>query len=274
MPELPEIHTIAADLKEHILGSLIKDLKLHDESKIYSQIKSEGPKLINQQIVATARHGKNLFLKTSNNLFINFHLAMTGQILLKPFYSPNPPHLKIEFHLNKQNKNFRLLFCDMRMFGKAQVLNPNQVNQLKQKQGLDFILDSINPQAFWRSLNKKKTPIKKFLLDQSLYSGLGNIYANEALWLAKINPLRLSSSLTFDEANALLVSIKNVLLEGIKHRGSTLEDKMYVDIFGKFGNYQKHFKVYNKNLCQRCKTKIEIKKLDGRATYFCPKCQT
>lgn len=273
MPELPEIHTIATDLKKHICGSLIERVKAYDESKIYSQIKNFESKLISQQIIKVARHGKNLFLKTSNNLFINFHLAMTGQILLKDLNSPNPPHLKIEFQLNKNKQNLRLLFCDMRMFGKAQILNAQQIKALREKRGPDFILHATTPQEFWHNLKKRKTPIKKALLDQNLYSGLGNIYATEALWLAKINPLRLASSLTFEEASLLLTSIKNVLLEGIKYRGCTLEDKMYTDIFGRFGNYQKHFKIYNKTLCQICNTKVEYQKLDGRGTYFCPSCQ-
>jgi formamidopyrimidine-DNA glycosylase len=135
------------------------------------------------------------------------------------------------------------------------------------------VLEDITPETCLTRLRSKNTIIKTALLEQSIVAGLGNIYATDALWLAKIHPETKTQSLMPEQVQILLNSAKEILLEGIKHRGSTLPDEAYVDIFGKPGSHQNYFRIYGKTYCPDCKTKVEYKKLNGRGTYFCPKCQ-
>ena len=111
------------------------------------------------------------------------------------------------------------------------------------------------------------------MLDQAVVSGLGNIYATDALFLSKINPKTPSSAFSLTMAETLLKNARAILLEGIAHRGSTLDDKMYVDVFGKAGTHQKYFRIYGKANCPNCKSKAEYVKINGRGTYYCPICQ-
>lgn len=273
MPELPEVHTIASDLKKHVEGYLINKVEISNGCRVYPDNEKYSKQLLKSQIVKIGRVGKNIVLKLSNERFLTFHLAMTGKILLQDVKSPKVPHQKIELHLTKGNKAVLLRFCDVRMFGKTQILNSVEMRKLKEKYGPDMVLEAITTELFISRLKSKNTVVKSALLEQSIVSGLGNIYATDALWMAKIHPETKTKDLNLEQAKTLLGSAREILLEGIKHRGSTLPDEAYVDIFGIPGNHQRYFRIYGKANCPECKTKIEYKKINGRGTYFCPNCQ-
>lgn len=275
MPELPEIHTIAKDLKSHLTGWHIEDLEVELGYKVTPSREVYVRELINTQITKVGRVGKNVVFKLSSGDYLTFHLAMTGRLLLQDPKTPKAPHQKIQLtlHDHGSEKKALLRFCDARMFGKTALLTPQELRKLKQKHGPDLITDEITPETFLARLRSKNTIVKNALLKQSTVAGLGNIYATDALWLAKIHPEAKTSHITLDSAKKLLDSAKNILLEGISHRGSTLPDKAYVDVFGKPGNHQNYFRIYGKTHCPVCKSIIEYKNVAGRGTYFCPRCQ-
>jgi formamidopyrimidine-DNA glycosylase len=152
-------------------------------------------------------------------------------------------------------------------------MSSKEVSLLKEKYGPDLIIDKITPEQFLQRLKLKKTAVKNALLEQSLVAGLGNIYVTDALWLSKIHPTTRTTDLALNHAKILLKSAVDILTEGIKHRGSTLADKAYVDVFGRIGNHQNYFRIYGKTNCPACRNKIVYVKLNGRGTYFCPSCQ-
>jgi formamidopyrimidine-DNA glycosylase len=273
MPELPEVHTIVLDIKNNFEGYKIEAVgveygyKTHPDNESFSKI------LINKQISKVGRIGKNIVIKINSNLFLTFHLAMTGRILIRKQGSPKEPHQKVELTLSKGGKTTLLRFCDMRMFGKVGIWDAVDMAKLKQKYGPDITTQEITSEQFLDRLKSKNTSIKNALLEQSIVAGLGNIYATDALWMAKIHPDTKTSKLDLNQASNLLKSAKTILLEGISHRGSTLPDEAYVDIFGKAGSHQNYFRVYGKSSCSSCKGAVAYKKINGRGTYFCPSCQ-
>ena len=273
MPELPEVHTIANDLNNNIIGYEIKNIKITKNYKIPELVKKRLSSLLNKKFIEVKRIAKNIVIKLSENGFLTFHLAMTGRILLTSDKDRKDNWVKIVFEIAKNDDKKYLKFCDMRQFGKINVLDEAGVRDLENKYGLSVLNKKITPEDFLKAIHSKKTNIKNVLLDQSIISGLGNIYATDALFLARINPKTPTQSINLNESKILLEKSREILNEGIKNRGSTLPDKMYVDIFGNSGHQQNYFKIYGKDKCPSCGTKTIFEKINGRGTYFCPICQ-
>jgi len=251
MPELPEIHTIVNDLKEKIIGYKINKDTITDVSRL----------------------AKNILIHLESGRVFRIHLAMTGRILIREADAPTDKWAVQTLYLNKGNKRKKLVYADMRKFGKLELLDKTGLNNIKLKYGPDIYLENITPKEFLNIIKSKNTIIKTLLLDQKKISGLGNIYATEALFLAGIHPQTKTKNFNIEMATKLLNGAKKVIKEGIKYRGSTLPDKMYVDTEGNPGNYQKHFKVYMRKKCYKCQTSIENIKIGGRSSFFCPTCQ-
>lgn len=273
MPELPEVQTVVSDLQQHVVGSTIVHTVLGENylttpgrEEFISQ--TRGATIINAKRIA-----KNILLELDNSKHIHFHLAMTGQVLLRPQDHRSDKWVRVLFVLNKDSDTKHLRFCDMRMFGKAALLDPEEVTDLHKKYGPEPIEENLSTEEFYKQIKSKKTNIKNALLDQKVISGLGNIYATDALFLAGVHPETPTQDITIEQAEKLREASKKVLLEGISHRGSTLPDKMYVDLFGNSGSHQDHFKVYMQKNCSECGTKIDFIKINGRGTYYCPSCQ-
>lgn len=274
MPELPEVYTITNDLLKNVLGYTIRGCTITNGYIALPTNDTFKNTVINQKVVDVQRIAKNILIHLSNKSIIHFHLAMTGQILLKEndnFAFKN--WLRVLLNIESGGDTKFLAFNDMRMFGKIAVITESQVKALYDKYGPEPIDETIDIKRLWGKLTSKRTTIKNALLDQELVAGLGNIYATDALFLARIHPELNTKTLTLKQTETLLEAARQVLTEGIDHRGSTLADKMYVDIFGKAGFHQDHFKIYSKEFCPNCSTKVEFKKINGRGTYFCPKCQ-
>lgn len=273
MPEFPEVHTISYDLKKNVVGFKIKNIQISKYYKLPNNIQTDLKNIIGKEIQDVNNIAKNIVLKLNENSFLVFHLAMTGRILLREPSNKTDNWVKVVLEIQKGNKTKHLKFCDMRQFGKVVVLSKNNLDIFTSKYGLIPLNENITLENFLNAIKSKKTNIKNVLLDQKIISGLGNIYATDALFLANINPKTPTQDITSGSTKKLLKSIREILNEGIKNRGSTLPDKMYVDIFGNPGSQQKHFKIYLKKVCDVCNSKVEFIKINGRGTYFCPTCQ-
>lgn len=273
MPEFPEVYTISQDLKKNTVGFKVKNIQISRYYKIPDSVRSGLIKLIGKKIQDVDNIAKNIVLKLDENSYLVFHLALTGRILLREPSDKTDNWVKIVLELQKGKRIKHLKFCDMRQFGKVAVLSKNNLDILTSKYGLMPLNEGVLTKNFLKAIKSKKTTIKNVLLDQKIISGLGNIYATDALFLANINPKTSTQDITPGSAEKLLKSIREILNEGIKNRGSTLPDKMYVDIFGNLGCQQDHFRIYLKNICNVCNGKVELIKINGRGTYFCPTCQ-
>jgi formamidopyrimidine-DNA glycosylase len=273
MPELPEVHTIASDLKTTIEGFRIDDVELEKGYKVYPTADYFAKTLVGAHVDKVGRIGKNIVLKLDSPNFLTFHLAMTGRLLLKDPTTPKALHQRLQLTLSNKGESVALRFCDARMFGKVSVWTGQELRKLKAKYGPDVLTQELLPQDFAARLKIKNTSVKNALLEQATVAGLGNIYATDALWLAKIHPETKTRDLDLQQATDLLKAAKDILAEGIAHRGSTLPDEAYVDVFGQPGHHQKYFRIYGKTFCPVCTTRVDYKKLNGRGTYFCPSCQ-
>lgn len=273
MPELPEVETIVRDLRKEITGLKIKEVNVEKNYNVISDKNKFKNSLLNHKISDVLRIAKNIVIKIdSANTYLVFHLAMTGRMLFQNVNEKKETHLKVEVVFENEKA---IRFSDVRMFGSVRILNQEGIEKLQKKYGPSPLNKNLTPEAFHNAITKKKTIIKKALLDQEIVSGLGNIYANDSLFIAGIHPETSTKTLTLKDSKKLLESAKIILLEGITNRGSTLSDLMYVDIYGKTGLQQNNFRVYGNTgkACKKCGTKVEMKVIAGRSSFFCPNCQ-
>ncbi|MEW5758856.1 MAG: bifunctional DNA-formamidopyrimidine glycosylase/DNA-(apurinic or apyrimidinic site) lyase [Candidatus Omnitrophota bacterium] len=265
MPELPEVETIKKGLEASILGKKITDIIINN-SKVIKQPKKEDfvKYLKNVKINNIIRRGKLLILELSSGKCLAIHLRMTGQLV----YPGNLIKSRVSFRLS----DGKLLdFNDSRLLGELRLID--DWHNLKFVKELGPEPFDLTTGQFKEIIDNRKTKIKPLLMDQKLVSGIGNLYAAEALFGAKIHPARQAISLSEKEKEVLFKEIKVVLSEAIKHGGSSVDQ--YVKLSGKPGNYVQYHKVYDryKKPCLICKTPIQRISLGGRGTYFCPRCQ-
>jgi formamidopyrimidine-DNA glycosylase len=273
MPELPEVHTVVTDLNKNIPGYKISGVAINSSYKTLPDNATFKKALDGKSIVEVKRIAKNILIKLSSGNYILIHLAMTGRVLLRNTSDQTDSWIRVSLKIEKNGDMKELRFADIRMFGKIGVISEKAVQKLLNKYGPEPTNSNLSAERFYEIIKSKKTNIKNVLLDQNLISGLGNIYATDALFISSINPQTSTSKITLDMAKNLLKSAKSVLEEGMKNRGSTLPDKTYVDIFGREGSQQKFFKIYMKEKCPKCNAKVSFIKLNGRRTYFCENCQ-
>jgi formamidopyrimidine-DNA glycosylase len=265
MPELPEVETIKRDLEKVILGKKITEVCIHHPAVI----KQPSPGKFKQGLEGTSfknilRRAKVLILELSNGKSLVIHLKMTGQLV----YPGDGKKSRVSFRLS-DGKIFD--FNDQRLFAELHLLD--DWRSLKFIQGLGPEPFDINLEQFKQMLSQKRTKVKPLLMDQTFISGIGNLYAAESLFRAKIHPQRPASSLTDKEKEGLFREIKDVLKEAIQHGGSSVDD--YVRLSGKQGDYVKYHRVYGREgePCLVCRLPIKRIDLGGRGTYFCERCQ-
>lgn len=265
MPELPEVETIKRDLEKTVLGKKIIKVCVYNPMVI----REPSPAVFKESLKGLAikkilRRGKLLIFELSNGSALTVHLKMTGQLV----YPGGSKNSRVAFHLSGGNV---LDFNDQRLFGELRWVD--DWRKLKFIQGLGPEPFDLTYGNFKDMLSKKKTKIKPLLLDQSFISGIGNLYAAEILFRAKIDPWRSAQSLAEEEKEALYKETKKVLSSAITHGGSSVDD--YVRLSGKPGDYRKFHRVYGREAkpCFVCKTLIKRVTQGGRGTYFCPKCQ-
>ncbi len=264
MPELPEVETIVRELRGAITGKTLSRFSVFDTKRIAR------PRLaLPQKVVAVKRHGKFIVCETEGDMRCLVHLRMTGELLFedkKPI-SPRQKHERAAFSFSDGSM---LRFLDVRRFG---TIDWHHAKKVLPVLGPDPLSKKFTPEILRSVLDNSSRVIKSALLDQQIVAGIGNIYADESLWLAKIHPRHKAGSLLPHEATKLVRSIKQVLREGIKKGGFTLRDYRRID--GSFGHYQKSRKAYDREglQCFRCRAKIKRIKIGGRSSYFCPRCQ-
>ncbi len=266
MPELPEVETIKRDLENMIVGKKIKDIEVKRAKTIKEpSVENFVKRMQNQEIKGISRRGKVLILKFSNQYLI-IHLRMTGQII----YGDKQQNSKVAFRLSDGKY---LSFLDQRVMGEIRLINNWQELPFIHKMGPEPLEKEFSLEKFQEILKKKKTRIKPLLMDQTFIAGIGNLYAVEILFRAKVNPLRPAESLNPAEVREIYLAIKEILQEGIKYRGSSVNT--YRDTRGEKGNFAQRLQVYNRagQACFKCGALIKKIDLGGRGTYFCPKCQ-
>ncbi|MBN2831522.1 MAG: bifunctional DNA-formamidopyrimidine glycosylase/DNA-(apurinic or apyrimidinic site) lyase [Candidatus Omnitrophica bacterium] len=266
MPELPEVETIKRDLEKIIVGKKIIEVCVYNP-KVIREPSLSGFKrgLSGVRINRVLRRAKVLILELSNGKSLVIHLKMTGQLVYPGLKSNGA---RVTFRLSSGEN---LDFNDQRLFTELRLLD--DWRKLKFIRGLVPEPKDLTSDEFKDMLSNKKTKIKPLLMDQKFISGIGNLYAAEILFRAKINPLRKACELSIKEKEGLFCSMRDILTEAIYYGGSSVDD--YVRLSGGKGEYKKYHKVYARENkpCFICKALIKRIALGGRGTYFCPKCQ-
>ncbi|MEW6171929.1 MAG: DNA-formamidopyrimidine glycosylase [Bacillota bacterium] len=272
MPELPEVETIRRQLNDKITGLTIIDCAVYLEKTV----RKPSPEVFRNQIrgrkiLGVSRRGKYLLFSLDGGYSLIVHLRMTGQLIWENDTEPLPRHTHLVFHLDRG----RLRLTDLRQFARVSLL---AAEECKKQAGLDKLgpepLESEFSENYLAAvLQKSRRRLKPLLLEQQTVAGVGNIYADESLYRAGLHPNRVASDLSIREASALYSAIKEVLQEGIAHRGTSLRN--YVDADGREGTHQDFLKVHGRagRPCPRCNTPVQKIRLGGRGTYFCPECQ-
>jgi len=284
MPELPEVETIRKDLNSYLLKKTIKDVVIKKPKLVRGDKISFKKNLKNNSFTNIDRIGKLLIFHLSSGKFLLIHLKMTGQLIYqKDKIIIKGGHSDQKINLNLPHKhthlifvfsdNSNLFFNDLRQFGYLEIVSQSELEIIKNKYGINPLAKSFNSQKLGNLTKSRRTSIKNILLNQNLIAGIGNIYADEACWLAKILPSRPANSLTKSELDKLVKSLKTILKKSIKHRGTTFNN--FRDATGKSGNFLKFLKVYHRQNkpCSRCHQKIIRKKIASRGTHFCSFCQ-
>jgi len=278
MPELPEVETVTTGLNFAIKNLIVKkvyvgryDLRITVSKKIKSVIN-------NVKVVGVKRRAKYGIIKFDNHYSIIFHLGMSGSIVIernnfRPLQKHD--HIAIEF-IEKNNSKLRFIFKDPRRFGFFNIYHDedNSYKNIFKNLGPEPLIKEFSVQSFYENLNKKQSSIKSLLLNQSIISGLGNIYVCESLFLAKISPFALGCELSLKDIMYLYSKIEKVLKKAIKEGGTTLKD--HKNISGEIGYFQNYLSVYNRenNKCvNNCSSLIKRNIQNGRSTYYCPNCQ-
>lgn len=272
MPELPEVETVRRGLEKHIVGKRIVDILLDSSPKqlqpSYELVK-EGT--LGHTITSIERKAKLLFIHLSNQKVLAIHLKMSGRLLIRNQDDSEDKFTRIVIKLNGKKE---LRFADMRRFGFIKLLTDGVAHsELLKGYGPEPLTKEFTTQELEKILKRTARPIKVVIMDQSQISGVGNIYADESLWCAKIHPLRKANSLTLDEIKALHSCIEKVLEEGIRDGGTSVDS--YVDAFGQKGGHAQNLKVFRREgePCLRDGTIIRKIRVGGRGTHFCPTCQ-
>jgi formamidopyrimidine-DNA glycosylase len=272
MPELPEIETIKCYLEKHIVNRRIKNYS-QKRSNIRYELAGDLKYLTEGNKISTLqRRAKYLILDLDNSYSIIVHLGMSGRFILAPSEYELQKHDHIQFILEDGQQ---LIFNDARRFGMIYCVSSSDVyfGDFFKNLGPEPLLESFNTQYLAKCLKHKRVPVKNAIMDNKIVVGVGNIYASESLFLAKINPARASCSLNLDELKRLVSAIKQILTKAIASGGTTLKD--FVSGDNRPGYFKQELACYGReNLpCHRCSMLIKKINQAGRATYFCSKCQ-
>jgi formamidopyrimidine-DNA glycosylase len=309
MPELPEVEYTARQLREAIIGATIREALVFWERTIgHPDLPDFQAEVADREILNVRRRGKYLILDLSGELILTIHRRMTGNLLLlppgweidtslktsdpvswnikgpsiqppvgadlsrlSPMYRPSDLlYCRVCFNLADGR---RLLFTDPRKFGRIELWPCKREQEALKGLGTEPLSEDFTLEILAKSLAGRKSSIKQALLNQEVIVGIGNIYADEALYYASIHPLRRADSLTSTEVHLLHEGIVSVLTLGIEHGGTSFSE--YRDLWGEAGDNYNHVRVYHQQgtPCQRCGTPIERIVLAQRGTHFCPKCQ-
>lgn len=282
MPELPEVETIRRGLEKEILGQAIKDVKA-----VWAKSFPDAAKAARHKVTKLERRGKVLIVGLDRDRSLLFHLKMTGQLVLVKVdgerFAGGHPNESMQHELPDKSTRVifefesgdRLFFNDQRKFGWIKLVETAHVNldKLLARMGPEPLSDQFTLKEFAQKVQKSRAPIKAIILDQSTVSGVGNIYADESLHLARLHPQRLGSSLRDAEIKRMHQSIRDIIALGIQYGGTSFTH--YVNALGKKGDYLQQARVFRRQgqACLVCESIIEKIRVGGRGTHYCPKCQ-
>jgi len=271
MPELPEVETVVRDLRPMLIGKRLAAIRRSKHQLRTKWSNAWEPRLIGSRIDAIRRRGKWILIDLQPQGLFVVHLGMTGQLTVTPCATPLENHVHLVCDLDAGAEQLR--FRDIRRFGSATYHDDETAWNSAHAEDLGPEPFDLTALAFRQSLSRTDRCVKAVLLDQSVVAGVGNIYADESLFAARINPHRLGSDLSSGEAELIRRAIVRVLTRAIKYRGSSIRN--YVGGSGLKGEFQNEFSVYGRTgePCRRCQTKIERVRLAGRSTHYCPNCQ-
>jgi len=240
-------------------------------------------RLTGQCIHGVGRRAKYIVMELESGDLLIVHLRMTGRLLLRSPDDPLDKHTHVVLDLepgtlpgfSSAAGPTQLRFVDTRKFGRLSLVAPLHLTALDKRLGPEPLLDNFTPQVLSELMRGRRTKLKPFLLDQRRLAGLGNIYADESLFLAGLHPEREARSLTAEEIARLHAAIRHVLAAAIGNRGTSLSDAEYRDATGEKGRHLEHLAVFRRTgqPCPRCGTAIQRIRLGGRSTHFCPRCQ-
>ncbi len=271
MPELPEVETIRLTLLPKLVGErIVSGEVLHGKMLLGITIEEFLSRVSGEKIDGLKRRGKYLLLELSEGLTIGIHLRMTGQLSVE---KANEPLSKATYFRLLLDNGMELRFRDQRKFGKVFIFEKGAPPPSLLKIGPEPLSPEFTALVLKNRFGRRNLAVKKALLNQEIIAGIGNIYADEALFVAGIHPARPVNSLTEAEIDALYLAIRQVLGEGIESRGTTLRD--YRDGDGRAGSYQDRLRVYGQKgkTCPNCGGLIVKMSYGGRGTHFCPLCQ-
>jgi len=282
MPELPEVETVRRRLLTCLPGLLVREVIVNDAT-VSEQSEAELRALLaGRRVVGLRRRGKYLIVDLSavedtragapglgaGPTTAVIHLRMTGQLLFSPGPADRPP--RFVWRLEQQTD---LAFQDVRRFGRLWAFDPAAEDEFFAGMGPEPFSDAFSVAYLRRALEGRSAPLKSFLLDQRRIAGVGNIYADEALFRARLHPLRAAGSLGPREARRLHAALLETLQAGIDHEGSSIES--FIDPAGQRGSFQEILSVYQRTgqPCRVCGTTVRRTLVGGRGTHFCPRCQ-
>jgi formamidopyrimidine-DNA glycosylase len=283
MPELPEVETVRRQLEKRIVGSKISRIKILEEKQFFGDPKE----ILGRKIKGLWRRAKILAIDI-DDFSLLIHLKMTGQIIYLPGdkgdlisvghplpFSPDRLPNNTTRIIIGLGDGSRLFFNDLRKFGWLKVLTSDQVKEVLLGLGPEPLGEDFTLGLFRQKLAKTKRAIKLALLDQAIVAGIGNIYANETLFKAGIDPRRRANSLSFKELTRLYRAIRSILAAAIEHGGTSAADQAYLKPDALPGHYQNFLKVYQREgeECFRCDGRVMKITQANRSTYFCPGCQ-
>jgi formamidopyrimidine-DNA glycosylase len=273
VPELPEVETVRSRLEPALVGRRLRDVEILDERLTRpfdpSAVAAE---LTGERVAAVDRRGKYLVVRFESGRVLLIHLRMTGSLLVARGEGlPEDPYRRAVVRLDDGSD---VAYRDVRRFGTWLLLEPGELDEyLAARLGGEPLAASFTAKKLGRLLSGRRAPLKAVLLDQRVLAGVGNIYADEALWYARLHPLRPGGGLTPDELGDLHRGVRRALRKGIARQGASLRDYSTPD--GDRGSMQDEFVVYGRagDPCLRCGTPIEKTRAGGRGTWFCPGCQ-
>jgi formamidopyrimidine-DNA glycosylase len=259
MPELPEVEVVRRDLEREIVGKKIKQVEADGMRAVrrHHNRKQFANRLIGKKIVAVQRRGKYLLCRLDGDDVLVIHLGMSGQLLRK----------KTAREPMSKHTHVVITFTEVDNVEK-------QVTELAHL-GIDPLETAMSWEHFGNLLSQRHAKLKPLLMDQKFIAGIGNLYSDEILWGAGLRWDRMSDALTAQEVRRLYRAMMETLQEAVKHRGSSLADEQYVDLFGRPGEFQQFHNVYAREgeACPRCRHVIVRERFGGRSTFYCAACQ-
>lgn len=270
MPELPEVETIARDLRAELVGSAFCSIVTEHDRSVVPEVGAFSV-LVDAKVKKVDRRGKFLLLHFDNDYVVTIHLRMSGRVLLRT-HDHEP--LRFERHRLDFDKT-SLRFCDSRKFGRVWVSHKDEYEEMTgiYKLGIEPFDAKFDAEYFKNLVSGKKGTVKKILLDQSLVAGIGNIYADEACFYSHIRPDARIEDLDDEQIEVLYKSVIKALNQGIRNRGTSISD--FQDAYGKMGSNQELLYVYGRGgqKCMRCSDTLIKTKVAGRGTVYCKNCQ-